>query len=141
MNKSEKLEELALALEMNSGTEDMSVYVCKATGEIVLDAEAISGEPCPVEAIEWDDRYVCLPDKRELDLGTRLVWRFVERQIPGLEPKVRQIFSRRGAYRRWKDFLAQNELLDTWYAFQEEAQREALLQWCSRCGVRIEDAP
>jgi hypothetical protein len=80
---------------MSSSSEYAPVYVCKETGEIVYDAESLTGELCPVEDIEFDDRYVGIPDKRDLDLGTRLVWRFVEREIPGLEPNVRGMFSRR----------------------------------------------
>ncbi len=137
MSHSRKLEELALALEISSASESIPAYVCKSTGEIVYDAEEYSGEPCPVEDIEDDDRYVSLPDKRDLDLGTRLVWRFVEQEIPGLEPKVRKIFSRRGAYRRWKDFLDYNDLLEAWYNFEETAQNEALLEWCRAKGIQI----
>ncbi len=138
MSHSRKLEELALALDMSSGSEDIPVYVCKSTGEIVYDAEEYSGEPCPVEDIENDNRYVCLPDKHDFDLGTRLVWRFVEQGIPALEPKVRRIFSSRGAYRRWKDFLDDNDLLEAWYNFEKTAQNEALLEWCRAEGIQIE---
>jgi len=52
-----------------------------------------------------------------------LVWRFVGEEIPGLEPKIREIFSRRGAYRRWKNFLEGNDLLDKWHTFENEATR------------------
>jgi hypothetical protein len=137
--KISKLDELEMAFAFSDGMEDCQTYVSKRDGSIVRDDEMLSGEPCPVEDIEFDDDYVPLPDKRELDLGTRLVWRFVRQEIPGLEPKVREIFSRRGAYRRWKDFLDRNDLLDQWYSFENEATTQALLEWCEENGVPIQD--
>ena len=116
-------------------------YISKLTGEIVHDAEAVTGEHCPVEDIDCDDNYLHLPDNFDLDLGQRLVWRFVGIEIPGLEPKVREIFSRRGAYRRWKDFLENNGLLDKWYTFENESTREALVDWCKAHGVPIDESP
>jgi hypothetical protein len=110
-----KIEALEWAFEMQSGTEyglEVHCYISKLTGDIVNDDEEMSGVPCSVEDIEGDADYLRLPDKFDLDLGQCLVWRFVEIKIPGLEQKVREIFSRRGAYRRWKDFLDRNYLLD-----------------------------
>jgi hypothetical protein len=138
--KINKLDELEMAFAFFAGMEeDCQAYVSKRDGSIVQDVEVLSGEPCPVEDIEFNDDYLPLPDKRELDLGTRLVWRFVRQEIPGLEPKVREIFSRRGAYRRWKDFLDRNDLLDQWYSFENEATTRALLEWCEENGVPITD--
>lgn len=136
-----KLDELEFAFDMQCGSafgEETHCYISKVTGDIVHDAEALSGEPCPVEDIDEHPDYVHLPDKYDLDLGQRLVWRFVDIEIPGLEQKVREIFSRRGAYRRWKDFLDQNYLLDKWHTFENESTREALLDWCKSEGVPIE---
>ena len=137
-----KIDELELAFDMQSGSEfgeEIHCYISKLTGDIVHDAEAISGAPCPVEDIEDNPDYLHLPDKYDLDLGNRLVWRFVDIEIPGLEPKIRDIFSRKGAYRRWKDFLDDNDLLDKWHTFENESTREALLDWCKAHKVPIED--
>jgi hypothetical protein len=103
----------------------------------VYDDENVSGEPCSVEDIDCHDDYVQVPDKYELDLGTALIWKFVAQQIPALEPKVRELFSRRGAYRRWKSFLEQMDLLDAWYSFENESTRQALLDWCESEGIPI----
>jgi hypothetical protein len=137
-----KLDELEWAYELqpdpNFG-EEMHTYISKLTGELVHDAEAVTGEPCPVEDIEFDDNYLHLPDKFDLDLGQRLVWRFVEIEIPGLEQKVREIFSRKGAYRRWKDFLDRNDLLDKWHTFENASTREALADWCKANEIPIDE--
>jgi len=49
------------------------------------------------------------------------------------------MFSRRGAYRRWKDFLDANGLLEKWYTFENEATEQALKTWCQENGIPIED--
>lgn len=137
-----KLDELEWAYELQPDSdfgEDTHSYISKLTGEIVHDAEALTGEPCPVEDIEGDPDYIHLPDKFDLDLGNRLVWRFVDIEIPGLEQKVREIFSRKGAYRRWKDFLDRNYLLDKWHTFENESTREALLEWCKVHEIAIDE--
>lgn len=135
--KISKLDDLEMAFAFSDTVEDCPTYISKLDGSLVHDAEPITGEPCPVEDIEYNDDYLALPDKYELDLGTRLVWRFVDREIPGLEPKVREIFARKGAYRRWKDFLDRNDLLDQWHQFEDAATREALLDWCRANEVPI----
>ncbi|CAA6677049.1 MULTISPECIES: UPF0158 family protein [unclassified Lentimonas] len=138
-----KIDELEWAFDLQPDPDfcdDTHCYISKVTGELVYSAEAATGQPCPVEDIEEHPDYIHLPDKHDLDLGQRLVWRFVGIEIPGLEQKVRKIFSRRGAYRRWKDFLDRNYLLDKWHTFENESKREALVDWCKAHGVPIEDS-
>ena len=115
---------------MAEGLSNVGVYVSLRTGEVIYDAEPYSGEPCPVEDIEDHLDYIAIPDKHELDLGTSLVWKYVDKEIPTLYPKVREIFSRKGAYRRFKDFLDDNGILDSWYKFESEQTRAALIEWC-----------
>ena len=80
-----------------------------------------------------------IPHKYDLDLGKELVWEFVDRQIPGLKNRVQGIFSRRGAYGRYKAFLADLDLLDAWHRFEDERTREALLGWCRDQGISIDE--
>ena len=137
-----KLDELEWAFEMCSGSEmgdEIHAYVCKKTGTIVYDTENVSGEACPVEDIDCHDDYVHVPDKYDLELGTPLVWKFVAQQIPELEPKVRELFSRRGAYRRWKGFLENINLLEAWYQFENESTRQALVDWCEREEICVDE--
>jgi hypothetical protein len=35
--------------------------------------------------------------------------------------------------------LAELELLDAWYRFEEERTKEVLLEWCESEGIPIED--
>jgi hypothetical protein len=52
-----------------------------------------------------DEKYISIPDKRELNLGKPLVLDFAREFLPVDYDEVRHIFSRRGAYRRYKDLL------------------------------------
>lgn len=42
---------------------------------------------------------------------------------------IQQIFSHRGAYRSFKDFLVRKELLQSWYDFANQREEEALREW------------
>ena len=51
-------------------------------------------------------------DKRELDLGKPLVLDFAREFLPDDYDEVRHIFSRRGAYRRYKNLLERRGALE-----------------------------
>ncbi|HIJ88821.1 MAG TPA: hypothetical protein HPP97_14280 [Desulfuromonadales bacterium] len=48
------------------------------------------------------------------------------------------IFSRAGAYGRYKQFLVEISLLEEWYAFENGRTKEALLEWCAENGLVLE---
>ena len=60
---------------------------------------------------------------------------FVREHCSNLIDEVYAIFRRRGAYSRFKDLLAEQDLLEEWYAFEQTRTREALLRWCEENGV------
>ena len=117
---------------------DKAVYVSRSTGQTYYRSDMADIDELP-EDVEQNDDYVEVPNKYDLDLGKQLVWDFVNREIPGLKDKVERIFSRRGAYSRYKAFLAELELLDAWHRFQDERTKEALLEWCESVGIRTEE--
>ena len=53
-----------------------------------------------------------------LDLGKPLALDFARQFLPGDFDDVRQFFSRRGTYARFKDLLARRGVLDQWYDFE-----------------------
>jgi len=63
---------------------------------------------------------------------------FVRGHCPELANRVVAIFSRRGAYGRYKELLAEKGLLEEWYAFENARTKEALLEWCAENGLAIE---
>lgn len=106
------------------------------TGEVRISSPSIDGdEPPPDGDADW----LAMPGARDLDLKHRLVDDFVETACPQLGGSVRRCFSQRGAWRAYKDLLARHLLLDRWYAFEAQAQRQALLTWAQDHGVEIAD--
>ena len=51
--------------------------------------------------------------------------------------EVRHIFSRRGAYRRYKDLLVRRGALDLWYDFSNKAEEAGLREWCAENGIEL----
>jgi len=113
-------------------------FVSRSTGKTYIRSDVAGIDELPEDVMGNDD-YVEIPNKYDLDLGKDLVWQFVDRQIPGLKNKVREIFSRRSAYARYKMFLEDLDLLDAWYRFEGERTREVLLEWAREKGISIDD--
>jgi hypothetical protein len=86
-----------------------------------------------------DEKYARLPDKRDLDLGKALVLDFADQFLPDDYDRVRDIFSRRGAYARFKDLLTQRGALERWYDFEAKAEEAALRAWCAENDVELSD--
>jgi hypothetical protein len=59
--------------------------------------------------------------------------------LPDEFDRVDAIFSKRGAYSRFKDLLEEKGLLDKWYNFEDERNRNALMQWCIENDIELED--
>jgi hypothetical protein len=109
----------------------------RITGESFFNSEITGENEIPEEVDECDD-YLAVPHKNELDLGRPLVMEFVRTCCPEHGARVQGIFSRQGAYRRYKDFLADKGLLESWYDFENQRTREALLQWCEEKGIILD---
>src|SRR5215470_3352625 len=82
-----------------------------------------------------DKKYILIPDKRELDLGKPLVLDFAREFLPDDYDEVRRIFSRRGAYRRYKGLLVRRGALERWYDFSNKSEETALREWCAENGI------
>ena len=108
----------------------------KKTGQIYYRSEYGDEDDFP-EYFAGDD-YIAIPHKNDLDLGVVLVFDFVREFIPEKYEQVRNIFHRRGAYRRYKDLLDSLGLLEKWYEYEEERTRSALLEWCKDHDLEIE---
>ena len=109
-------------------------FVCKQTGRIHYhndfpDAAEFNDE-LP-DDIDDEEKYVALPDKRELGLGQPLVLDFVRQFLPDDFDDVRYFFNRRGAYPKFKALLARRGAIDRWHAFEAKATEQALRDWCT----------
>jgi hypothetical protein len=133
--------DLILAFEFvgASNTEENQVFLCKQTGELHWHSDSLGELDELPDDIDDDEKYVQLPDKRELDLGKPLVFDFVRQFLPADFDEVQRIFSRKGAYARFKDLLVRRGTLDQWYAFEEKAEEDALRRWCELNSIEIDD--
>jgi len=83
---------------------------------------------------------IAVPHKNDLDLGSRLVLRFVRQEMPRDYDTVAEFFRRRGAYGRFKDLLERRHKLERWYEFEERETQAALLAWCEQNGIQLVDS-
>ena len=134
-----KLSDLELSFEyVGSGRQyERSAYVRRSTGETFWRSDYGDEDELP-EGFEEDGDFVEIPHKNDLDLGKDLVWRFVRWKIPDRYHQVQDIFSRRGAYGRYKSLLERIGLLDEWYEFEATEEKQALLEWCKENDIEVE---
>src|ERR1700739_2952118 len=95
-------------------------FLCTRSGKIYCHSELADDlDPLP-DDIDDPGKFLPLPDKRDLDLGKPLALDFARQFLPADFNDVRQIFSRKGAYARFKDLLDRRGVLGQWYAFEAE---------------------
>ena len=136
------LDELQDAVDwVSSDSMDDGAYVCRQTGKIYW----ISSEPGLLDEEDTvpDDvhdvgKYAPVPDRRDLDLGSRLVFRFAAQFLADQYDEVRNTFRHKGAYGRFKEILHRQDSLEIWYAYSEERTMKALEIWCESEGLGIE---
>jgi uncharacterized protein UPF0158 len=114
-------------------------YLCKETGEIYWHSEyGDDEEPLP-DDINDPEKYIVIPHKNDLDLGKSLVLKFAGEFLPEIFGKVEEIFSRAGAYARFKDLLEHRGMLEQWYEYEAKTCEQVLREWCEDNGVEIDD--
>ena len=113
-----------------------SAILRKDTSQILYRSEMGDIDEIGDEDLDWDS-CVEVPHKNDLDLGQRLVLEFIETNLPDEYQRVQQIFRRRGAYGRFKDFLESKGLLESWYAFESHREEQALRQWCEENEIEL----
>ncbi len=127
------------AFEFLSMSEEFgnSAWVCRETGAVHMRSDwddDLEAQPEDIDAT----KYVALPTPRDLDLGRPLVMSFAAERLENHYDEIAAIFSRKGAYRRFKDFLSRVGALEDWYAYEAEAREKALREWCDENGVEVE---
>jgi len=115
-----------------------TVVLHRDTGEFLYRSEMAETDEIGDRDIEGDE-WVGIPHKNDLDLGNVLVFEFVEDFLPDDYERVRQIFSRAGAYSRYKDLLDQRGMLEKWYDYENSREQSALRKWCEENGLKLDD--
>jgi hypothetical protein len=115
-----------------------SVYLCRETGGMFWHSEFGDDIDELPDDIENEAKYVALPDARDLGLGKPLVLQFAWEELEDHYDEVAEIFSRSGAYRRFRDLVLREGALEKWYAFEAAAKEKALREWCAENDVAVE---
>ncbi|MGQ0651182.1 MAG: hypothetical protein ACT4P4_02760 [Betaproteobacteria bacterium] len=135
-----KFDEVLDAMEFVSfgAPTEHAAYLSRETGAIYRHSRyGDNFEELPPD-IDDGGKYLSIPHKNDLDLGKRLAIDFAEELLADDARMVREIFSRRGAYARFKDLLQDRGMLGRWYEFEASAQKGALLRWCRDNGVEVD---
>lgn len=112
--------------------------VCRETGEFLWHSEYGDNFDEWPDDVDDEEKYLAIPDKRQLDLGKPLVLAFARSFLADDYDDVRRMFSRSGAYARFKDLLVRRRALERWYEFENEATRRALKEWAEENDVEID---
>jgi len=127
---------------MSGSLGEYHAYLCRQTGKIYLHAEDSDipefNDEVP-DDIEDDEKYIAIPDKRELDLGKPLALAFAREILPGDFDEVRYIFIKKGAYPKFRSLLARRHAIDRWHDFESKATEQALREWCELNSITVAD--
>ena len=134
-----KYEDISAAFDFVSFVAPMehAAYVSLETGAIYWVSELNPLEEEVPEDLGESDRYVAIPHKNDLDLGSNLALRFATEELPERSATVEDFFRHRGAYARFKEFLAAEDCLDKWYAFEKESTERVLRNWCKENDIQV----
>ncbi|MGI6851770.1 UPF0158 family protein [Mesorhizobium sp. 1B3] len=113
-------------------------YVHRLTGEIFVISDTAGIYEGP-EDMEESDEFLAIPTRSELQLGRDVVLSFVGQEAPDEWEDVSDMFRRKGAYGRFKQWLHDKGKLHAWHAFEEKATEEALREWCEDNEIAVAD--
>ena len=137
-----KKEDLDAAFEWAEGGEyGTAAYINRQTGQFYWQGEDydLPDELHLPADIEDEEKYIELPTKRDLDLGSQLVFDFTLNHMLDDYDRVREIFRRRGAYSQFKDLLHRKDLIDQWYQYEREKTDEKRSAWCEEHGLVVDE--
>jgi len=115
-----------------------SAILCKDTGKIYYQSEMSDLDETVGEELDMTN-CVRIPHKNDLDLGSTLVFDFVQMYMPDHSNRVEQFFRARGAYSRFKTLLDSQGMLQKWYDFEKQRQEEVLREWCEENRIEFSE--
>ena len=134
-----KFEDVSLAFDYVS-SDDIGMnhaWLNRETGETWFRSEMYGSDEELPDDID-DGKYIAIPHKKDLDLGQPLVFRFVREYLPDDLDEVYDIFSRKGAYAKFRRLLARRSAVDRWRDFSTKAEEAALREWCAENAIDVE---
>ncbi|OIQ72444.1 hypothetical protein GALL_459300 [mine drainage metagenome] len=116
---------------------EQSAYICLDSGVIFWQSSTLELDENVPDDIETSDRYISVPHKNDLKLGQNMALSFIDQELPYDYNTVASFFRKKGAYRRFKELLQSQGVLEKWYAFEEQACDRALVDWCQENGLQL----
>jgi hypothetical protein len=152
-----KLSEFAESMDIQN--DEMVCYANRETGviETVLNEllRAIEDEEDPEEAVDLygggeediatareilkSDKWIALPSKFDINDYTIMQDFCRLQQDSGLKAQLENTLRGNGAFRRFREAVERNGLLEKWYAFKSSVYLEIAKDWCEKNGVKWED--
>ena len=62
---------------------------------------------------------------------------YVAEELPDHYETIADLFRRKGAYARYKDFLDHRALLEKWYGYESRMTEAALRAWCKENDIEV----
>ncbi len=128
---------LAFEFVSSVGLMEHQAFISMDTGKIywISDDNPLD-EELP-DDLGTSGRYIPIPHKNDLELGRNLVLDFAAAEVPNHYAMIQSFFRRRGAYGRFKEFLATMGKLDKWYEFEAASTEKALKEWCAENDIEL----
>jgi hypothetical protein len=123
-----------------TGLGEHLAILCRRTGKIYLHSEFSDFDELNDELpddVEDDEKYLTIPNKRELGLGKPLALEFARKFLPGDFDEVRYIFGKRKAYSKFRALLLRRNALEQWYEFESKATEQILREWCEVNSIEV----
>lgn len=134
-------QEILQAYEFVSSEASLNqAFLCRQTGKVLWHSEFSDVDEFSDELpddVEDDEKYIAIPGKRELGLGKPMVLDFAREFLSEDFDEVRYMFSRRGAYKKFRALLIRRNVLERWYDFESKATESALREWCEFNSIEI----
>ena len=134
-----KYEDLSAAFDFVSFAAPMEnqAFISIDTGAIHWISELNPLDEEVPDNLETSDRYIAIPHKNDLDLGSHLALDFAAEELPDHYAKVEGFFRHPRAYARFKELLAREGRLEKWYRFEAESTEKALKNWCRENNIQV----
>lgn len=114
-----------------------SAYICQDTANIYWLSSSLELEEAVPADVTTSERYIAVPHKNALQLGQKMALQFIDQVLPDDYNLVSSFFRKRGAYRRFRELLQAQGLLEQWFVFEASACDSALLDWCVQHNIQI----
>jgi hypothetical protein len=126
-------------VSFEGGVGEHQAVLCRETGKIYLRSDFADMDDETPDDIDDAEKYLEIPNRRQLDLGKPLIMDFVREFLPNDFDEVRHIFSKRGAYQKFRALLSRRHAVDRWYDYESKATERALREWCELKSITITD--